>query len=455
MPQTTHDNDSAAQAVRAALDAAGRRRRARDVSRRIWRSAPIAAAVALVAAGGIRLAGAGPIVAVAALAVGVVAAIGYALVARRPRPVSDAMAMAIDADAGLRGELRSAGWFARAAGRNDWAQLHVTRAAERIQAIDWSLLYPGASAFRAKVVTAAFLAGAAALSLAIPERQSLLRPAAATAATVSRDARKPADPLDAELQQQLAELLAAAASGSLPDAEGVAANAELRELLQKLGRLTNAELLKALQRAMAEAPPARTKAAAANLQMLAERARRAADAGTLSKEMTDALEKLSDEVELARSQDGQSDEASESAAADGPQQGDAGQSSASSGMEEVSIQFAKGADAGGGAGIMMSSPDAQQGSGPPGAGVGGAGGEEAAASDAGIEAALKRETIEASQDNAGQNVETDIRRKTEHGDATVSYTGSAAAAFDRSRAAAPPPVPEGRRAGVQTYFIRK
>jgi hypothetical protein len=63
--------------------------------------------------------------------------------------------------------------------------------------------------------------------------------------------------------------------------------------------------------------------------------------------------------------------------------------------------------------------------------------------------------VEASQDSPGENVDTEIRRKTEHGNATVTFTGSASGNFDRTRAAAAPPVPEARRSGVQTYFVRK
>jgi hypothetical protein len=105
---------------------------------------------------------------------------------------------------------------------------------------------------------------------------------------------------------------------------------------------------------------------------------------------------------------------------------------------------------------MMMAPHTGQGGGPPGAGVGGSGSEETAASSAAaIEVALKQEIVEASQDAPGGNVESEIRRKTEHANATVTFTSSAAGTFDRSRAAAPPPVPEARRADVQTYFIRK
>ena len=106
--------------------------------------------------------------------------------------------------------------------------------------------------------------------------------------------------------------------------------------------------------------------------------------------------------------------------------------------------------------MMMSSPD-DQGSGPPGRRASAApvrrnaGGRGATA----LAAAFRQEIVEASQDNAGDNVDTEIRRKTEQGSATVAFTRGAAGQFDKSRAAAPPPVPEARRSGVQSYFVRK
>ena len=104
---------------------------------------------------------------------------------------------------------------------------------------------------------------------------------------------------------------------------------------------------------------------------------------------------------------------------------------------------------------MMANPD-EQGSGPPGSGVGGSGSQEAAAAAAAaLAAAFSQEMVEASQDTPGDNVDTEIRRKTEQGSAKISFTQAATAQFDKSRAAAPPPVPEARRSGVQNYFVRK
>ena len=73
----------------------------------------------------------------------------------------------------------------------------------------------------------------------------------------------------------------------------------------------------------------------------------------------------------------------------------------------------------------------------------------------GIEQALKRETIEASTDTQGENVLSETRRQTERGQATVGFSHSAAVRSAPSAAEAAPPVPEGRRAAVQSYFTRK
>jgi hypothetical protein len=73
----------------------------------------------------------------------------------------------------------------------------------------------------------------------------------------------------------------------------------------------------------------------------------------------------------------------------------------------------------------------------------------------GLADALRHETIEASTDTAGQNVLSETRRQTERGQATVPFTQTAPGASDRSLAGAPPPVPEDRRATVQSYFTRQ
>jgi hypothetical protein len=132
------------------------------------------------------------------------------------------------------------------------------------------------------------------------------------------------------------------------------------------------------------------------------------------------------------------------------------QASSASSPNEPTIQSLKESQAAAGADsvIMMSNKDANA-AGPPGFGVGGSGSTSGQAKPTNIEAALRQETIEASADTDGPNVEAEVRRKTEQGQASASFTRGAAGQSDRSRATAPPTVPEGRRSDIQRYFIRK
>jgi hypothetical protein len=71
--------------------------------------------------------------------------------------------------------------------------------------------------------------------------------------------------------------------------------------------------------------------------------------------------------------------------------------------------------------------------------------------------ALRKEMVEANADALGETKEKeDRRKKTEQGKSTLGYTRVAPpAAFEPSRSAAPPPVPEARRQLLLNYFIRK
>jgi hypothetical protein len=455
-------HSAAEEAVRSAIAAADRRRRGRHADRRVWRAAPILAAIGFSLAAIARWIRWSPFLPWTVLALGGVALAGYALASRRRHAITDAAAAAIDSDAGLGGELRSASWFAGRETRDEWAAFHLDRAAERLNAIDWSELYPSFRAARSRFATAALVIGALALTFTIPERVGVHPTASAATTTPPRVPDEQPDPgrvlvLSPELQQQLEAFLAAAEARNQQAADALAGNAELRELLTKLIDFHDRELLEALSRALAGDPDGKNPKPQ-DMKALAERARRAAELPTMPKEMRDALDKLADQAESVMADESLDEQdAGEPVSASGPKRGDTGKTSAASGMQELSIQFTKNADPEGGAGIlMMSSQESQQGNGPPGAGVGGAGSQDAAAAAmADIQGALRQELIEASEDTPGKNVETEIRRKTEQGNARVGFTQGTSGRFDKTRAAAPPPVPEARRTGVQTYFIRK
>ena len=457
MPQNRFHSSPAGDKVRAALAAADRWRRTREASRRLWRVAPLGAGLVLAAA----LLGkalAWPTWApFAVLGIGGLALSLYIVISRRPHALSDAAAASIDSHAGLNGELRSASWFAGREARTDWADLHLERAAARVTTIDWAQLYPAVRAPRARAATALMILGALVLSVTLPKRVTA-KPAA-SAATVTaaggiRDPQTGAELLPAELLEQLEALLAAAEAGNFERVDALAQSAGLRDLLKKLAE--DPEFREALARALAN-PENLKNFTAKEMKAMAERARRVTEIPEMSEELKKALDELADEIEIAEPEgETAAIDSDEPSASTGPQEGEKGQAKSGSGMQEMSIQFAKQADPSGGAGMMMMSNPDDKGAGPPGAGVGGAGSEEAAAAaSAALAAALRQETVEASKDTPGENVDTEIRRETEHGSATTTFSRGAAANFDKSRAAAPPPVPEARRAGVQTYFVRK
>jgi hypothetical protein len=450
---------AAAEAVREALASADRRRRAREASRLLWRAAPVIAGAALAVAVARRWTGSSAWTPPAVVVIGVVALAAYIFVVTRSRALADRAAAAIDLDAGLGGELRSASWFANRQVRDEWADLHLERAAGRLSSVDWSRLYPIVRAPRARFASVLMIAGALALTFGLPQRASARRPTG----TPSSEATKAVPPgplmqpdgilLPPELMAKLQELLNAAQSGNTEAAERLASNEELRELLNRLAQ--DPELLAKLARALAAADPKKGPTAK-ELKELAERARRAADMAAMSQDMREALEKMAEEAESAEAQESASNEEGRPMSSDGPQQGETGETNAASSMQELSVQMTRQADPGGGAGIMMMSNPGEKGSGPPGAGVGGSGSDEAAAAAAAaLAAAFKQEVVEASQDNPGDNIDTEVRRKSEQGSSKMGFTHGAAGQFDKSRAAAPPPVPEARRNGVQSYFIRK
>jgi len=423
---------------------AARRRRARETSRLLWRVAPIVSAIGLVVAAFVRWRHAPAIIPLGLLAVSTAGWIMYACLQRYRVRVSDTTASAIDDDARLGGELRSATWFAARSTDDPWAAFHLGRAAEHLESIDFDRLYPPVRARRARVATGVMVAVALLLAATFPERpRAVAATRIAPSETVPR--KVPSVSLDgvpAELPQGLEDLLAAIENGTLP--VGNAADAALRNTLTQLQALKDPGALTALARAMAAD---RTRADnSATMKELADRAKRDA-AMTPPSDIRDALEQLSKKLsDPEREMDSagfeQSDEAQPQGGVDLaaalPQSSRDASAIASLGMVALSRQEA-------------SDPNA-----PPGAGAGGASSSpNTGGTMAEISRALRHEIIEAHEDDVTGDVRTDARRQTEHGKAAATFTGGAAGTFDATRASAPPPVPETRRAGIQTYFSRK
>jgi hypothetical protein len=164
--------------VLTAVAAAARRRRAREASRLLWRSAPVVSTLAVAAVALLRWRHAPAFIPLVMLAVLAVGWSIYAIVQRRVVQVADATAATIDDDARLGGELRSATWFATSAKGNDpWPAFHLERAAERLESIDLDALYPPVRAPRARLATGAMIAVALLLAFVLPDRPQASAPA--------------------------------------------------------------------------------------------------------------------------------------------------------------------------------------------------------------------------------------------------------------------------------------
>ena len=441
-----------AERVRLAIAAADRRRRRRAASATVWRAAPIVSAAVFGAAVVSRWAGWPPAVPLGLLAAAFLTLTLYLVLSRRKRTISDAVAAAIDADAGLGGELRSANWFAGRDARNDWADLHIDRAADRLDGVDWSQLYLPVRDRKAGAATSLLIVATLVLALAFPSPAVTSVPASADRDGIRlKPGVAPGTPLSPELLKQLEDLLAAAETGTI-DLEGeLAGSAEMKELLDRLQQMKDRGDLKELARAMNDDE---TRTSAQELKALAERLKHAAEMSESSREFRKALEELAFNLSEAAADEQPGVESARAAAsAEGEQSQSASQSSK---LDEASIQAVKEAQSAGGTGeVMMSNQNAPGSSAQPGFGVGGSGNTAGEAGMASIDQALRQELIEASRDRAGANVEAEVRRQTEQGQATVAFTRGAAGRSDKGRAAAPPPVPEARRADVQRYFIRK
>lgn len=444
--------------VRAGVARADRLRRSRETARRLWRAAPIAAALSVAVAGASRWAGWPLYIPLGAVALAGASLGVYVYSARRDHAVSDVTAAEIDAHAGLGGELRSAHWFSERDSQNPWVDLHLGRAAERVQRIDWSLLYPAVRANRAKTASAVMALGALVLALSVPGRIGIQAHTPATGSAARTAAKKPSavTSLPPDLQKELEELLKLAESGGTASGGKALTAAELRDLLARIDKLRGLQALKD-GKLDPNTPGGKPGEVPDDLKALAERLKRASEMGSLSPELKDAFAEAAQKLADASStQPTTPKDPQEAMAAADAQKGPSGQSKSPGNQDENSVQAVKDASAGGGAGvIMMSSQEASSGK-DPGLGLGGGSAQNRGRGQmADLGAALRKETIEAQTDNPGENIETEMRRNTERGDATVAYTKVAPRAFERGRSSAPPAVPEGRRAAVHSYFIRK
>ena len=368
----------------------------------------------------------------------------YAYVRRHGVRVSDRTAFAIDDEAHLGGELRSAAWFAAGGTTDPWAGFHLGRAADRLESTDFARLYPPVRARRARVATGVMIAATLLVVTTFPQRP---RVDAAGVTAPPGPAPRKVLPLDEDgvppsLPQDLEDLLTAIETGTLSTQR---VDPTLLNMLATLQALKDPKILAALARAMA----AERKQAgdAENMKDLADRVKR--DTAMMPpSDIRAALEDLSKNLS-----DPDRDKDEDAA---GLEKSDEAQPGAGVDLAGLPPQSSRDASAIAGIGMVTASKEAADTNAPPGIGAGGASsGPGTGGTMPEIAKSLRHEIIEANEDTGSGDVPSEARRKTERGSATTTFTRSAAGQSDGTRAGAPPPVPETRRAGIQTYFTRK
>jgi hypothetical protein len=459
-PGTTHR--SSAERVRDAVASGASRRQRREVEQVFWRVAPIAAIAAAAAVGASRWLDAPRLMSFVLVGAVLAGLAAYRRTLSRPRAIDDATAARLDADAGLGGELRSAHWFATRADADDWTLLHLARAADRLASLDWTLSYPALRPTAARIVTAAGVVLALVLAVGAPARRASRVIAAPVAAASDAADQEPFQfqMLPPDVLEQLEELLANAEKGAKATKKETDKALSLWHMFTALNSDIDPEKLKELANAMDPSKKGSVKAAADKLTDLAERSLKASDINDLPADLRQALQDLG--TQLMQSADAEQRAAAQAAqnASDSKAGNDAQANAAASDgpptLDSASIQMSKDVNAGAGAGMMMMSPQMGP-NGNPGGGFGGAGNSGPPPNSGRMKdltQALRKETIEATADTAGDNLLSETRRKTERGQATVGFTQTMAAPSARSHASAPPPVPEDRRGAVQSYFSR-
>jgi hypothetical protein len=409
-----------------------------------WRVAPAIAGVVLVLSVVAWWVRASPLVPLAVLVVACLAWAAVAVVRRRVDRVSDQTAAAIDSEARLNGELRSAAWFASHGTGDPWADFHLQHAAARLESIDFAEHYPPIRAPRARIATGVMIAATLVLAVAFPQRPRAVssRPNAAPTAAARKVPVIAVEGLPPDLPQDLEDLLTAIENEKLASLRP--GDAALLDALSKLQSIKDPQALAALARALA-ADRAQLSDDKLAMKDLADRAKRDATM-TPPSDVRDALDQLAKNLSESGSE---KDSASFEKSDDAEPNGGVDMAAATESVRDPSAIAGIGM-------VAISKQDSAQSDAPPGVGAGGTSGSpNGGGTMPEITKALRHEVIEAHEDDVTGDVHSEDRRKTERGSAATAYARSAVGHSDGSRAAAPPPVPETRRAGVQTYFTRK
>ena len=428
---------------------ADRQRRARQADLWLSRTAPyVAGGLVLLAIVG-RIAGWPRSLPLVGLAVGAGILLISAILRKRTQPTSDVIAAAVDTDAALQGELRSAHWFETTGGQAEqdpWAEYHIDRAAERASRVDWTALYPAVKAGKHWASTAALSVAVVVLSVSLPTRLISAPSEKAASLDPSLAAQLPPD-----LAKKLAALMAQLEAGEMDKNAKLLTLEEMKAMMAKLDPAMQKKLAEMLEKAAMKSDMAKADAKDAR----SERAENST-AG-LPEDVRWAQEDLAQRAAQAN-QDRQTNPNNPSASSETGEKG-AGSAQAeqkAGANAESATPMVREAAADPGGKMMMGGGGPMGGDSRPGAG-GNQGAQQGAAEALLLAQALKKETLEANADALGENVDKDdLRKKTEQGKSTLGYSRvEAPRTFDPSRAAAPPPVPEARRQLLLNYFIRK
>ena len=435
------DSDRSPQQLVANAD---RLRRGRHADRVLSMAAPTVAGVMLVFAAAGRFFGWSRWIPLTALGFAAVGLLVYGWLARRARPTTDAMASTVDRDAALRGELRSAHWFEANGAADEWTEFHMEKASERAAAVDWTALYPSAKAMKQWAGTGVLAVAVVAISLYVPARASGLDLAAAIG-----DAELAAA-LPADVAAKLAALLEDMKKASLnKNAEQISLE-EMKKLLANLDPALQKKLTDLLAKQMEAQKQAKPKE-------LGEDARPDRAENSSAGLPEDVKWALDDMASRQAQQDRQTNANNPSASSETGQQGQGSQQAEQKmSMSQAASPLVREAATDAASKMMMGGGGPMGGDSGPGAG--GKKNEQTGLGNPALLAqALRKEMVEANADALGENKDKeDRRKKTEQGKSTLGYTRVAPpAAFEPSRSAAPPPVPEARRQLLLNYFIRK
>lgn len=446
--------------LRATVAAIDQRRRARAVRARVAQVAPYAAGFALSLALASRWFGWTAGIPAIALVVVAFALAVWAWWGGRELPVTDAAAASIDQDASLAGELHSAHWFAGrplpdadAPDGTSWSAFHLQKASARIQSVDWTALYPPVRATR-QWLTSGALVAVAIIALVVGPRSREAILASQGLSPEEIEAAMSGEMLPDDIQARIDALLGEIAEGGMTDEAARLKMDELRDLLGKLD-----EASKEAELAKGEAADAQggEKPSDDPGDKLAAKAEEAADASAgLPEDVRWSLEDLANRLANAKENQSKTNEKNQAASEQTGEKGQAGEGAEAAQMEQAAgMQMVREAASDATEGQMMQGGGGAMG----GDSKPGAGGNQGGSGPVDLKAlaqALRQEMIQAQTDQLGENIDTELRRKTEQSQAKVSFTRvPAPTTFDRSRAALPPPVPEAHRSLLQRYFQRR